>query len=85
MIVRIERLAIGGMERLYDLSDGSLSMEPIGKIGDRDVYSAEMLLCDIGEYNPGNSVPLIITGFTSDDVRYVEDDSHIFHMDKVKP
>ena len=73
MIVRIECLPSIQSERLYDLCDGSLSTEPVGMIqGDRPLYSAEALLCDIGEYDIGNEIRIIVTGFTDDDIEYPE-------------
>lgn len=66
MIVRIERLPYTYEERLYDLSDGSLvTDEPIGRLKNgRDVYSAEALLSDLGMWEPGQIVSIIVTGFT---------------------
>ena len=73
MIVRIEHLPCSGEECLYDLSDGSLSTDPIGVLKDgRKVYSAEALLCDLGEYEPGQTVTLIMTGFDWED--FINDD-----------
>ena len=64
MIVRIERLPYSGEECLYDLSDGSLSMDPVGVLKDgRKVYSAEALLCDLECFEPGESIKIIVTGF----------------------
>ena len=66
MIVRL-----GDNGHLYDLSDGSLSTDPIGVIEatDEEIYSAEQLLNDIGELDIGWRVTLIVTGFTDDDVK----------------
>lgn len=68
MIVRL-----GENGHLYDLSDGSLSMDPIGviKTTDEEVYSAEQLLNDICELNIGFRVTLIVTGFTYEDMKEV--------------
>ena len=71
MIVRIPHLPSTGKERLYDLSDGSLSMDPVGVIqGCREVFSAEMLLCDLGEYDTGMEVKIVITGYDEKDMEY---------------
>ena len=58
---------------LYDLSDGSLSMDPIGtiKTTGEDVYSAEQLHNDLGGYDVGWRLMVIITGFTDEDVEMV--------------
>ena len=66
MIVRM-----GAKGTLYDLSDGSLSLDPIGVLiptGD-EIYSAEALLEDLGELDPGFSITVTVTGFTDDDVK----------------
>lgn len=71
MIVRIPHLSSIGGERLYDLSDGSLSMDPIGVIeGRREVFSAEMLLCDLSEYGTGMEVRIVITGYDENDIEH---------------
>ena len=64
MIVRM------GGKRLYDLSDGSLSLEPIGFIShtSEEVFSAEQLLNDLGEYDAGDTVLILVTGFTDEDL-----------------
>lgn len=56
---------------LYDLSDGSLSDEPIGVIEGtgEEIYSAEQLLNDLGDYDVGWRITIIITGFTDEDVK----------------
>ena len=73
MIVRIERLPGILEERLYDLCDGSLETDdPVGQIEDRDVYSAEALLCDLERYDAGETAHIIITGFDSDAVDHME-------------
>lgn len=43
-------LALPDGPRYYDLCDGSLSMTPIRHHDGVPVWSAERLLCDLGEY-----------------------------------
>lgn len=66
MIVRL-----GFQGHLYDLSDGSLSDEPIGVIETtgEEVYSAEQLLTDLGDLGVGFTIEVIVTGFTDEDVK----------------
>lgn len=58
---------------LFDLSDGSLSDEPIAIIEStgEEVYSAEQLLVELEGYDPGWRITLIITGFTDEDVKVI--------------
>ena len=67
MIVRL-----GDNGHLYDLCDGSLSMEPIGIIGvtGEEVFSAEHLLNDLSELSVGWRITVIVTGFTEDDMEW---------------
>ena len=66
MIVRM-----GAKGTLYDLSDGSLSLDPVGILipTEEEIYSAEALLEDIGELDPGFSITVTVTGFTDEDVK----------------
>lgn len=57
MILRLMEL-----DTLYDLSDGSLSTEPIGRLDSGEyVYSAEALLNDLGCFDPNRVVNIFIT------------------------
>lgn len=56
-------------DRIFDLADGSLQdRKPVGKIGDREVWSAEALLIAIEAYaDPGELV--FIQGMHIEDSR----------------
>ena len=71
MIVMIRNISEGS-PRLYDLGDGSLTTDPIGKTDEAYVYSAEALLCDIGElFTPGETVQVEITQYEESDIVYM--------------
>ena len=55
--------------RIFDLADGSLNDSyPVGRIGNREVWSAEALLCTIEAYT-SPTCNLFIKGVAIDDWR----------------